>query len=123
MITLTTLKVNNITIQPEIATDENMIPPYLRPFLFKLLLPLGVDTGKDSEALGLPQVRWNSSPPRRVYTGCSERRSIQGRPGCTGRQDSGLTEIELKLKMQLKGRNINWLKPVVYNCYPAHLGN
>jgi hypothetical protein len=36
------LKIDNITIKPEIALDETRLPPYLSPFLFKMLLPLGV---------------------------------------------------------------------------------
>ncbi|KAM5344890.1 hypothetical protein ACJ41O_010752 [Fusarium nematophilum] len=36
-------EIDNITIKPEIATDETRPSPYLNPFLFKLLLPLGVD--------------------------------------------------------------------------------
>jgi hypothetical protein len=36
------LQIDNITIKPEIATDEKRQPPYLSPFLFKMLLPLGV---------------------------------------------------------------------------------
>ncbi|KAL2674359.1 hypothetical protein Neosp_012810 [[Neocosmospora] mangrovei] len=36
-------KIDNITIKPEIATDETRPSPYLSPFLFKLLLTPGVD--------------------------------------------------------------------------------
>lgn len=37
------MQIDNITIKPEIATDENRQAPYLSPFLFKMLLPLGVE--------------------------------------------------------------------------------
>ena len=37
-----TLQIDNITIKPEIAIDETRQTPYLSPFLFKMLLPLGV---------------------------------------------------------------------------------
>jgi hypothetical protein len=36
------LQIDNITIKPEIAVDETRQTPYLSPFLFKMLLPLGV---------------------------------------------------------------------------------
>ncbi|KAK6354951.1 hypothetical protein TWF696_004079 [Orbilia brochopaga] len=36
-------EIDNITIKPEIAADENRPLPYQSPFLFKLLLPLGVE--------------------------------------------------------------------------------
>ena len=38
----TLFKIDNISIKPEIATDETRQAPYLSPFLFKMLLPLGV---------------------------------------------------------------------------------
>ncbi|CAM1503261.1 Fc.00g080370.m01.CDS01 [Cosmosporella sp. VM-42] len=41
-------EIDNITIKPEIATDEKRPSPYLSPFLFKLLLPLGVDLPAES---------------------------------------------------------------------------
>ncbi|KAF3926813.1 hypothetical protein ABW20_dc0101301 [Dactylellina cionopaga] len=36
-------EIDNITIRPEIANDENRPLPFQSPFLFKLLLPLGVE--------------------------------------------------------------------------------
>ncbi|KAJ4253320.1 hypothetical protein NW762_010475 [Fusarium torreyae] len=36
-------EIDNITIKPEIATDEERQAPYLSPFLFKMLLPLGIE--------------------------------------------------------------------------------
>ncbi|KAK6526632.1 hypothetical protein TWF694_005213 [Orbilia ellipsospora] len=36
-------EIDNITVNPEIANDENRVLPYQSPFLFKLLLPLGVE--------------------------------------------------------------------------------
>ncbi|SCO90002.1 uncharacterized protein FRV6_14130 [Fusarium oxysporum] len=41
-------EIDNITVKPEIATDETRPSPYLSPFLFKLLLPLGVDLPAES---------------------------------------------------------------------------
>ncbi|EWZ95760.1 hypothetical protein BFJ63_vAg6939 [Fusarium oxysporum f. sp. narcissi] len=41
-------EIDNITVNPEIATDETRPSPYLSPFLFKLLLPLGVDLPAES---------------------------------------------------------------------------
>ncbi|KAJ4399194.1 hypothetical protein N0V91_009651 [Didymella pomorum] len=43
--------IDNIAIKPEIATNKTRQAPYLSPFLFKMLLPLGVPlTPKSSEA-------------------------------------------------------------------------
>lgn len=45
------LQIDNIVIKPEIATDKTKQSPYLSPFLFKMLLPLGVPLpAKNSEA-------------------------------------------------------------------------
>ncbi|VUC29191.1 unnamed protein product [Clonostachys rosea] len=41
-------EIDNITIKPEIATDEARQTPYLSPFLFKMLLPLGVPLPSES---------------------------------------------------------------------------
>lgn len=41
-------KIDNITIKPELATDETRETPYLSPFLFKILLPLGVELPSES---------------------------------------------------------------------------
>jgi hypothetical protein len=44
-------QIDNIAIKPEIATNKTRQAPYLSPFLFKMLLPLGVPlTPKSSEA-------------------------------------------------------------------------
>jgi hypothetical protein len=42
------MQIDNITIDPEIAIDETRPSPYLSPFLFKLLLPIGVDLPAES---------------------------------------------------------------------------
>ncbi|KAF5539433.1 hypothetical protein FMEXI_8922 [Fusarium mexicanum] len=41
-------EIDNIAMKPEIATDENRPMPYVSPFLFKLLLPLGVELPAES---------------------------------------------------------------------------
>lgn len=45
------LQIDTIVIEPEIATHKTRQTPYLSPFLFKMLLPLGVPLpAKSSEA-------------------------------------------------------------------------
>ncbi|KAK6497177.1 hypothetical protein TWF506_004652 [Arthrobotrys conoides] len=45
-------EINNITINPEIASDENRPLPFQSPFLFKLLLPLAIDVELKNTAAG-----------------------------------------------------------------------
>ncbi|KAF4945674.1 hypothetical protein FSARC_14389 [Fusarium sarcochroum] len=41
-------EIDNITVKHQIATDENKLAPYLSPFLFELLLPLGVEVPSEA---------------------------------------------------------------------------
>lgn len=45
-------KIDNITVKPAIATDESRPTPYLSPFLFKLLMPVGVALAAEASQVG-----------------------------------------------------------------------
>ncbi|CAI6100906.1 unnamed protein product [Clonostachys chloroleuca] len=58
-------KIDNITIKPEIATDEARQTPYLSPFLFKMLLPVGVPLPSESSPRLLRHQRLTLTHSRR----------------------------------------------------------
>ncbi|KAB2103285.1 hypothetical protein AG0111_0g8574 [Alternaria gaisen] len=57
-------EIDNITIKPEIAVDESRLLPYLSPFLFKMLLPIGVPLPAQANQADQAVVASNADPDK-----------------------------------------------------------